>query len=237
MRVLFGRRMNSDYALVLQRLIEYRKAKHLSQKDVCERLGISQSTYSKMETGAKKISYDMLCKLQTLGIDIDYLITGRVDEDSENQLADCYRLINPEKKNEFSRIIMILLKEQMADSDKEPIEIQLLKDYLENGQMNDYSVIVSLRKIRNVNQEMMREELETYVKKLRNIEKGREYPDASILTLLYTKYQCRPSYIINNAISQEKVLGELWAKYHMGNKPMYMDYLQKTIKILQDKKS
>lgn len=229
--------MNSDYALVLQRLIEYRKAKHLSQKDVCEKLGISQSTYSKMETGMKKISYDMLCKLQTLGIDIDYLITGEKEEGQKNQLSDSYRLISPEKQNELSRILLILMKDQMQDLDNEPIEMQLLKDYLENGQMNDYSVVVSLRKIRNVNQEVMREQLDTYVKKLRNIEKGREYPDASILTLLYSKYQCRPSFVIDNAINQEKVLGELWAKYNMGNKPMYVDYLQRTIKILQDKKS
>lgn len=46
-------------------LLSYRKAHHLSQADLAERLGISQAMVSKIETGSVNLSIKVLSKIAT----------------------------------------------------------------------------------------------------------------------------------------------------------------------------
>ncbi|WP_428655109.1 helix-turn-helix domain-containing protein [Runella sp.] len=45
------------------KLRELRKERQYSQEEVVNNLGISQATYSRLENGQAKITYEIICKL------------------------------------------------------------------------------------------------------------------------------------------------------------------------------
>lgn len=61
-------------------LKELRKDKGLTQEDVAQYFGISHSMYSLYETGKRRMSIEMLCKLaDILETSTDYIL-GRTDD-------------------------------------------------------------------------------------------------------------------------------------------------------------
>ena len=68
---------HESYAAVVKRLKEYRKNNGLSQKEMGNALGVSQSHYYKLENGLKIISKNSLKNFQKTGQDLFWLFTGR----------------------------------------------------------------------------------------------------------------------------------------------------------------
>lgn len=62
---------------IYERLIQFRKSFSLSQKEMAEKLGLPQTTYGHLENRAKGIDFEVLDKLRKLGLDINWLITGK----------------------------------------------------------------------------------------------------------------------------------------------------------------
>lgn len=61
-----------------QRLIELRKAKHLSQEEVAEKLNVTRQTISKWETNQSSPEFDKILPLcELFEISTDQLITGK----------------------------------------------------------------------------------------------------------------------------------------------------------------
>ena len=68
--------MSSAYDKVLQRLQAYRQTQKLNQDSMSQIMGVTQSHYSKMETGKIVITGEELKNFDSHGFDVDYLITG-----------------------------------------------------------------------------------------------------------------------------------------------------------------
>ena len=68
--------MSRAYDKMLNRLNAYRKMQNMSQENMGSVMGITQSHYSKLESGKKIISGEELYKLKKKGIDVDYLFSG-----------------------------------------------------------------------------------------------------------------------------------------------------------------
>lgn len=67
------------------RLYELRRAKHLSQEDVAEKLNVTRQTVSKWETDQSTPDFDKIAPLCELyGITSDELLTGERKEDGDN---------------------------------------------------------------------------------------------------------------------------------------------------------
>ena len=88
-----GEVMNLD-----QRLIELRKAKHLSQEEVAEKLNVTRQTISKWETNQSSPEFDKILPLcELFEISTDELITGKNNKinNSEDEILNS----NDNKKN------------------------------------------------------------------------------------------------------------------------------------------
>lgn len=74
-----------------------------SQKDFCIKLGIPVMTLSRIENGEREIKIELLSKLDSLGINIEWLITGkgemfRVEQNNSNNIT----VPITDEKNTFS---------------------------------------------------------------------------------------------------------------------------------------
>jgi len=59
----------------MKRLRDLREDLDLTQKVIAKKLGCSQTTYSRYETGASNIPYDILCKLADIyQVSVDYIL-------------------------------------------------------------------------------------------------------------------------------------------------------------------
>jgi len=68
-----------------ERLLELRKSRHLTQKQVCEGVGMSVLGYQRYEYGEREPSFQKLLALADFfGVSLDYL-TGRTDNPEINQ--------------------------------------------------------------------------------------------------------------------------------------------------------
>ena len=69
-----------------QRLIELRKAKHLSQEEVAEKLNVTRQTISKWETDQSSPEFDKIIPLcELFEISTDELLTGRKEKTEEQK--------------------------------------------------------------------------------------------------------------------------------------------------------
>ena len=87
-----------DYEAIVKRLAAYRKECNLRQNDLAKQFKMTQSQYSKVESGKIKISFDNLYVLQMKGYDIDALILG----ESKQELLPCLeQLTHVEDEKQF----------------------------------------------------------------------------------------------------------------------------------------
>lgn len=71
--------MQLRWCIVYQRIRDLRNDKDMSQKDIADVLGMSQTGYSKYETGENDIPTRVLLVLADFyGVSVDYLL-GRTD--------------------------------------------------------------------------------------------------------------------------------------------------------------
>ncbi len=63
-----------DYNNVYKRLKDYRKSLGISQEDLCLKVGICQSSYSRYEQGGSITGYKLYILAKGLGISMDYLL-------------------------------------------------------------------------------------------------------------------------------------------------------------------
>ena len=91
--------MVNSYDKVVKRLVEYRKRLGWSQEKMCRKLNLSQSYYSRLESGRNVISYEALELLMQCDCDIDLLITGY--ERRETVLDLLFQQCITEKRAEF----------------------------------------------------------------------------------------------------------------------------------------
>ncbi len=97
--------INSDYPLntlnqLRPMLIGFRKAKGLTQKDVSERLGVTQQTYARLEANPASASMERLFKVfAVLGVNISF--SSATTSSKRKQTEEIYKLNSPARQEDW----------------------------------------------------------------------------------------------------------------------------------------
>ena len=191
--------MSAAYDAFIKRLIEYRKNNDLSQEEMGKRTNLTQSHYNKIENRNKIMSYNSLVVLNSEYISADFLITGI--EQKETVLNDLLMQCGETDKADFLYMAVICIElvikyHGVVDETYKEIstkEIEVLRSDMEEENTADYSVWKCIRKLSNLTQEQMSQELDIDIKTYRDIEKGKSKPNVEILALVYEKLGYPPS--------------------------------------------
>ena len=88
-----------------ERLLEYRKAKKLSQEDVAEKIGVSRQTVSKWETNQSMPDFDKIVPIcELFEIDANELLTGN---NNRNEEKENEKVLETKKSTNKSKGIII----------------------------------------------------------------------------------------------------------------------------------
>lgn len=133
-----------------ERLFQYRKAEKLSQKELAEKMGVSQRTISSWETGRNEPSLGDLSKLSKIfGCTLASITDTRERAVGEISVEDIYeklRELNSKELIEIDRKIKAELhykreKEQLEQEKKRlQSQIEAMQKQLENLEKNPYSI-------------------------------------------------------------------------------------------------
>ena len=193
--------MGQGYSEVVKRLQLYRRAQRKTQKEMSACMGIDQSHYSKLESGANIISYDCLKTFESNGGDINFLITGQYSE--TGVLGDYMKqCITREGKLRMHRLIVWAVNLGFALEQGEDRKLpEAVYRNLRLAQMEfdmPWNVWKSIRKLDGFTQYQMADILGINIKRYVRLEKELIHPDAEILYRLYsglsyTPYLAMPS--------------------------------------------
>ncbi len=91
-----------DYYLIGQRIRKYRKASGLSQEQLAEKIGISVTHLSHIETGNTKLSLPVLCAIaDTLSLQTDMLLKDH-SSNTDSLRNEIIELLNTSDEKELS---------------------------------------------------------------------------------------------------------------------------------------
>lgn len=209
--------MSVSYEKFIQRLIAYRKENGFSQEEMGRRTNLTQGHYNKIEKMSKIMSYNSLAVLNRTGVSADFLVTGI--EQKHTVLNDLMMQCSERDRADFLYIAVICIElgikyhgtEHTSDLEISTKEIEVLRSDMEDKRTNNHSVWKCIRKINNLTQEQMSDELDMDIKTYRDIEKGKSKPNVAILSLVYEKMGYPPSLIMD---VEDKnylfVINEIW---------------------------
>lgn len=108
--------MEVNYRLIGTRLCQRRKELHLTQKKLGDKMHISSSHISAIETGAKQPSLETLLEFcKTLNINIDNLLNGTLYNELDEQLIEKIKLCSLENRNRITKIVDVFLEEEKLE--------------------------------------------------------------------------------------------------------------------------
>lgn len=189
--------MSKDYKEVLERLKEERERMFLSQREMCQRVGMSQGQYCKIEKGEQHFSLDEVKALSESGVDIHYIFTGKKANS---------RYIRDFETCDFKEIICLLeaiysaLTYHCALTPSEfwrnlYQEAQYIR-LLDANQNFENNLFILLRHLKGYTQKKMAVQFGMDTKKLRMLEKGQCLPDSEILWQFYSDFRVPPSILL-----------------------------------------
>ena len=187
-----------DYEAIVKRLAAYRKECNLRQNDLAKQFKMTQSQYSKVESGKIKISFDNLYVLQMKGYDIDALILG----ESKQKLLPCLeQLTHVEDEKQFVSLMKLCEwaweQWELDGGVPEGIGGQLFKIWAGVDGRKD-SQWVRLRKAYNDTSQMkMANQIGVNIKKYRLLEQEDAKPDAELLLNVYKLTECKPGFFMD----------------------------------------
>jgi len=97
-----------------ERLRERRLQLNMTQQQVCDKLCIMQTHYSRIETGKIGISIDMLLKLcEILEVSTDYILLGKISNGNESLLVQYYNKLTEKQKHYITQHIKLFYEENL----------------------------------------------------------------------------------------------------------------------------
>lgn len=187
--------MGQDYSEVVERLQRYRQIMRKTQKEMSADMGITQSHYAKLESGANVISYDCLITFERNGGDVNYLITGL---SSEPGVLDDYMMQCTTKAGRVRMYKLIVWTVNVGLALEHGRDTELPEAVYRNlrlAQMEldmPWSVWKSIRRLDGITQYQMAEILGINIKRYVRLEKELIGPDAEILHRLYSGLSYTP---------------------------------------------
>lgn len=204
-----------NYQDVLKRMTAYRKKIGATQKQIGEKLGLSQEQYSYLENGITKITDKNLKELLRTGWNIDYIITGIEYKNDRTELDDVFVDFHDKETKEF---VMKLLAEVLlqkgrtacwAEQDEEAKRsLDLLEAIIKSW--DDFSMSLFVREHLQLSQILMAERIGVGIKKYREIERENRYPDAEMLLTFYNMSGYQPILFMNFYDRRVMSIKQVW---------------------------
>lgn len=202
--------MYQDYNHVLQRLKEERTQCGLTQRQLCRYAEIPQSAFSRAETGCRRFSYPALKRSCASGMDIFYVFTGNKAENvlgflelsettSEEllcHLGTVYIYASATRPLNQSRTYSEISSQISIEKIRKQLEYI---SYVSGNTKANQNIFFCVRNYYGYTQEKMTDLLGIDIKKLRNLEKGRRFPDSELIWKLYDQFHISPAFILKDA--------------------------------------
>lgn len=205
---------HDSYSDVLKRLKQYRKKMKINQTSMGQKIGLTQSHYSKVERRDKIISHDALMKLDEHGLDMDFLITGIVAK--KTVLDDLFWECPLKQRAVFLNLMFVYVNSALNTLGKQKIlpcnrEMAILEFHLtEKTDHHTDMIWKCIRDASGLTQERFAYELDMGLKSYREIENERTMPNAEILTILYERYGYYPSLVNKMNPNYLLMINEVW---------------------------
>lgn len=191
--------MSISYQRFHERLKEERLRMNLSQLEIGQVLRMSQSHYSKVELGKRRLSYyELQCLCETKA-DVYYIFTG---EKCEIEWNSFFLECTLEELKCYLELLCILL--MCLHKDKRIMLSDNMYKKLEHVQYvlmpykKGKTIFYKLRRALNYNQIKMADLLKVDVKKLRSMESGKTLPDSEIICQLLEVFQIPYALVLND---------------------------------------
>lgn len=207
--------MNKNYCDILDRLILYRKMWGNTQEEMSKKFGVTQSHYSKIETGHKIISFRGLQNFEKNGGDSVYLLTGeqRVQGEIEDYISNC--------RTERGRIalfkIVVWLLQQGLEFSHNNENRSISKTYkslkLAETELEESTVWKNIRRLEGISQATMAKRLDINIKRYGRIENMEVKPDAEILNTLYIEFGYSPLVILDCQQFYINEANKIWSDF------------------------
>lgn len=219
-----------NYQDVLKRMTAYRKKIGATQKQIGEKLGLSQEQYSYLENGITKITDKNLKELLRTGWNIDYIITGIEYSNDRTELDDVFVDFHEKETKEF---VMKLLAEVLlqksrtacwAERDEEAKRaLDLLGAILKSW--DDFSMSLFIREHLQLSQILMAERIGVGIKKYREIEREKRYPDAEMLLTFYNMSGYQPALFMNFYDRRLMSIKQVWKLLSQKEKTEMLEFI------------
>ncbi|MBR1931784.1 MAG: transcriptional regulator, partial [Lachnospiraceae bacterium] len=207
--------MSAAYDDVLKRLKEERNHLAWSQNEMSRYVRMSQSNYSKVELGLRRLNYRELEGLCESDVDIQYIYTAeRSSAPYKNFFLKCdYSELRCYLGIIYS-IAAFHYRSSFSEQWKQLYSRVKYVPLLEKNQGLG-NIFLEVRRAEHCSQLQMAERLGVDVKKLRELENGRCWPDSELLCRIYEAFHIPPSVLLKNQkgmASEVAILVELMEK-------------------------
>lgn len=203
--------MCDKYDVFLQRMTEYRTQMDITQMEVSEELGITQSQFSKMELGKTIYSFKALQRLYAKKWDIDYFITGKKYNYVVSEVSQM--IDRAAEKKELLQLAawafeQVLPKSNGWNEADMQFEFKLLKQRA--YATVEHSLLLDIKVVSGISQQVLADKIGVNVKKYRLIERNKINPDAELLLRIYQETGCRPGLWLDSDNIDMLIISDLW---------------------------
>lgn len=225
-----------NYDDMLKRLVTYRKSLGLLQKQIGGLIGLSQEQYSYLEGGTTKITDKNLKAFSDVGMNIDYLLTGKNYDYSAEELDEVLGEFDGTDRNFAMKMLAEVIVERFDRIDITEREnvaeknIRLLTAISQSW--NDFSMINFVREEQNCSQIEMAQRLGIGIKKYRDIERENRYPDAEILVNLYSMSGYQPTLFMNVQDRRLMAIKMIWVALKSDEKKNIINFIKAIKKLV-----
>lgn len=210
--------MSKDYKEVLGRLREERERKSLSQRDMCQRVGMSQGQYCKIENGEQYFSFNEVKALSESGVDVHYIFTGQKAKGCHFKYLEAFDFRETICLLEaiFSVVAYhcALMPSKFWRNLYQETQFIRLLDVNQNFENN---LFILLRHMKGYTQKEMALHFGMDTKKLRMLEKGQCLPDSEIMFQFYNDFRVPPSILLRDRNGLLNAAG--WFLENMDSEP------------------
>ncbi len=225
-----------NYDDMLKRLVTYRKSLGLLQKQIGGLIGLSQEQYSYLESGTTKITDKNLKAFSDVGMNIDYLLTGKNYDYSAEELDEVLGEFDGTDRNFAMKMLAEVIVERFDRIDITEREnvaeknIRLLTAISQSW--NDFSMINFVREEQNCSQIEMAQRLGIGIKKYRDIERENRYPDAEILVNLYSMSGYQPTLFMDVQDRRLMAIKMIWGALKSDEKKNIINFIKAIKKLV-----
>lgn len=229
--------MGRDYSEVVERLQKYRRVQSKTQEEMSAVMGVTQSHYAKLESGANVISYDCLMKFKLNGGDVHFLITGQhlmpgpLDSYMDKLRTDTGRL---------QMFRFILWAVNLGLSLEHEVKCELPESVFKNlilAQMEldrSGNIWKCIRKLDDITQIQMADILGMNIKRYIRLEKEVIRPDAEILFRLYSRLFYAPLLVIEPAYCYLQECNDVWKCFGEEVKSRLAPMVVQAVELIRD---